>query len=189
LDAADRARPDVRAVAVHRPASRFLTTRGLVEQVELPAPAARTVYVLTAHGRELGPVVHALARFGLSQWPDPERNPPAPRLLRGALLSLMSPEHLGSPGWVGRFELPDTSIGITVTPTKAAGSALGRLRLDDPAPTDGPAPDVVVETTLGTLVDLRRQRDNRVRAETADRLRVTGSDRAVSQLALLLGWS
>lgn len=168
---------------------RMLTDHGLIEQVELPAPAARTVYVLTSHGRELSPVVHALARFGLSRWPDPERRPPTPRLMRGAVLSLMTPELLDSPGWVGRIELPDTSIGITVAPANAASAALERLRLVDPAPLEGPDADVVVEATLRTLVDLRQQRRRRSDAEAQGRLRVSGEARAVDRMAALLGWS
>ncbi len=42
-----------------------LEASGLVEQHELPAPAARTVYRLTADGRRIRPVLRSLAQFGL----------------------------------------------------------------------------------------------------------------------------
>ena len=41
-----------------------LQAEGLVEQRELPAPSARSTYALTPRGREVAPVLSALARFG-----------------------------------------------------------------------------------------------------------------------------
>jgi DNA-binding HxlR family transcriptional regulator len=46
---------------------RDLEADGLIAREELPAPAARTVYVLTESGRELRPVLTALARFGTTR--------------------------------------------------------------------------------------------------------------------------
>ena len=43
---------------------RSLEDDGLVEQRELPAPAARTVYALTDEGRRVLPVLRALSAFG-----------------------------------------------------------------------------------------------------------------------------
>src|SRR6476660_7578607 len=43
---------------------RMLTAAGLVTTAELPPPAARTVYRLTAAGRRVIPVLRAVARFG-----------------------------------------------------------------------------------------------------------------------------
>src|SRR5688500_11690563 len=43
---------------------RDLQADGLVEQRELPPPAARSVYAITDAGREAVPVLRALARFG-----------------------------------------------------------------------------------------------------------------------------
>ena len=48
---------------------RDLESEGLIAREELPAPAARTVYVLTDSGRELRPVLSALARFGTTRLP------------------------------------------------------------------------------------------------------------------------
>jgi DNA-binding HxlR family transcriptional regulator len=44
---------------------RSLQAAGLVETADLPPPAARTVYRLTAEGQEVTPVLRALARFGV----------------------------------------------------------------------------------------------------------------------------
>jgi len=44
---------------------RSLQAEGLVDTEELPPPAARTVYRLTAAGRGVAPVLRAMARFGV----------------------------------------------------------------------------------------------------------------------------
>lgn len=45
---------------------RALKTIGLVTTAELPPPAARSVYRLTADGRRVEPVLRSVARFGVS---------------------------------------------------------------------------------------------------------------------------
>lgn len=67
-------------------ASNLLTDRlrdlegaGLVEQHELPAPAARTVYRLTRDGTRVRPVLRALARFGMPYLEEPGANHVRPR--------------------------------------------------------------------------------------------------------------
>jgi DNA-binding HxlR family transcriptional regulator len=52
---------------------RDLEAHGIVARHELPPPAARTVYELTAAGRELLPVIGALAQWGLAHLPPPKR--------------------------------------------------------------------------------------------------------------------
>lgn len=172
---------------------RRLVDEGLVEKVDLPPPAARAVYGLTPRGRELAPVVHGLARFGVEEWEDPEGDPPPRRLLRGALLALMAPERLGSAAWTALIELPDGPVGLTVGPRSTAsgspGGPLGRLRLSDPPPAGAPAPDVTVRATLGTLVDLARGRTTSAEASRTGRLASDGVDRALDQFARLFGWA
>jgi DNA-binding HxlR family transcriptional regulator len=48
-----------------------LTANGLVACVELPPPAARTVYTATARGREALPILRAMIRFGMKLLPPP----------------------------------------------------------------------------------------------------------------------
>ena len=50
---------------------RHLEAHGIVTRQELPPPAARTVYALTGPGRELLPVIGALAQWGLTHLPPP----------------------------------------------------------------------------------------------------------------------
>jgi DNA-binding HxlR family transcriptional regulator len=42
-----------------------LTANGLIATVELPPPAARTVYTVTPRGREARPIIRAMTRFGM----------------------------------------------------------------------------------------------------------------------------
>jgi DNA-binding HxlR family transcriptional regulator len=50
---------------------RDLEAHGIVARRELPPPAARTVYDLTDAGRDLLPVIGALAQWGLTHLPPP----------------------------------------------------------------------------------------------------------------------
>lgn len=165
---------------------RLLVDHGLVEQVELPPPAARRVYALTARGRGLAPVVHELARFGVADWSDPDRDPPPPRLVRGALLALMSPEELGADVWSAVVELPDTRVGLEVR-RRDGVTALARLRLSQPPAVDDP--DVVVTTSLSTLLDLRRHATTAAEATSEGRLAIKGTPRSLAQLSRLFGWA
>jgi DNA-binding HxlR family transcriptional regulator len=51
---------------------RDLEAEGIVARRDLPPPAARTVYELTAAGQGLLPVIGALAQWGLTHLPPPE---------------------------------------------------------------------------------------------------------------------
>jgi DNA-binding HxlR family transcriptional regulator len=50
---------------------RSLADQGLVESKELPPPAARSVYAVTARGRDAVPVIRALARYGMPLLEEP----------------------------------------------------------------------------------------------------------------------
>lgn len=67
-----------------------------------------------ARGRELGPVIHELARFGVGDWADADAFGPPRRLLRGALLALMSPSELSEPSWPAEIRLAEGTIGLEV---------------------------------------------------------------------------
>lgn len=166
---------------------KMLVASGIVEQVELPPPAARTVYALTARGRELGPVVHGLARFGLDDWADPDTMPPPPRLVRGALLAMMEPDRLGAPGWSARIVLPDIAVGMTVAPQRSGRRGLDRLRLDERPASDRHV-EVTMQTSLGTLLALRRSTIDHAAAVERGELVLDGARSALTQLASLFAW-
>jgi DNA-binding HxlR family transcriptional regulator len=65
-----------------------LQEAGLVEQAELPPPAARTVYRLTEEGMRAVPVIRAIGRFGVRYLPEePDLEVP----LRRRLIAVLAP--------------------------------------------------------------------------------------------------
>lgn len=71
---------------------RSLEEAGLVEQRELPAPAARMVYALTKAGRRITPVLRSLAEFGLPFLDEPVEGHVRPRMaIFGGMASLLDP--------------------------------------------------------------------------------------------------
>ncbi|MCB0964857.1 MAG: helix-turn-helix transcriptional regulator [Acidimicrobiales bacterium] len=160
---------------------RHLVAEGVIEDAE---PG----YRLTPRGRELGPVVHALARFGVADWGDADAVPPPARLIRGALLALMDPEVLGTATWSARLALGDDVVDLEVSAAAPGRPALGRLHLAMHDAADGAAADVEVRTSLGTLVELRQGVVPVDDALGAGRLVIDGGRRATDELGRLLGW-
>jgi len=74
---------------------RQLQADELVEQRELPPPAARTVYAATAAGREAVPVLRALARFGADRLAPPGDDVEV--LPHMAVYAMVSPYHVPEP--------------------------------------------------------------------------------------------
>lgn len=71
---------------------RDLESRGMVDQHELPAPAARTVYRLTRSGIRIRPVLRSLAQFGLPYLEVPEgESVPARMTVFGGAGALFNP--------------------------------------------------------------------------------------------------
>jgi DNA-binding HxlR family transcriptional regulator len=149
-------------------ATNLLTTRlrgleeaGLVEQHELPAPAARTVYRLTREGARIRPVLRAIAEFGLPYLEQPVEGAVRPR---GAVF-----------GGIGvRFD-PVAAIGTDLRLRFALGEEehwlevrAGKLvRADKSA-----EPDLTFTGSAAALYDLTRGADL---ADLAPRLVVTGT--------------
>ena len=78
---------------------RELEDAGVVVQRRLAPPAARTVYELTARGRELEPVLHALGRWGSRQALRPEPPPLSPDAAVVAMQTMFEPD-------------PDARLGV-----------------------------------------------------------------------------
>jgi DNA-binding HxlR family transcriptional regulator len=71
---------------------RKLEDVGIAEQVELPAPAARSVYRLTRDGVRIRPVLRALAKFGMPYLEEPIAADVRPRMaVYGGSGSLFDP--------------------------------------------------------------------------------------------------
>lgn len=143
---------------------RDLEAAGLVVQRELPAPAARTVYALTAEGRRIRPVLRALSRFGLAYLDEPVEGEVRPRMaVHGALGALVDSGAADDVDLLLRFDLDGEELALHVS--------RGRLVRPDPAAD----PDLTFTGSAAALVELCRGADL---TEVADRLELRGAARA-----------
>ena len=143
---------------------RDLEADGLVEQRELPAPAARTVYALTRDGRRIVPVLRALARFGLPMMAEPVEGKVRPRhAIFGGFGALFEPLAAADVELRIRFLLDGEEHWIEVNH--------GRLVRPEP----GREPDLTIEGTAAALVELCQGVDP---AALESRLHVKGSRQA-----------
>jgi DNA-binding HxlR family transcriptional regulator len=95
---------------------RDLENDGLVEQRELPAPAARTVYALTVDGLRVVPVLRALAGFGLSFLGDPVEGAVRPSMaVHGTLGALFDPVGAAGRDLLLRFDLDGEELWLQVS--------------------------------------------------------------------------
>ncbi|MEZ0579502.1 winged helix-turn-helix transcriptional regulator [Nocardioides sp. MH1] len=153
-------------------ASNLLTDRlrglqddGLVEQVELPAPAARNVYRLTAAGTRIRPVLRAIAQFGVPYLPPAEEGRVRPRMaVYGGAGALFDPVAAIGVDLRVRFLLDGDEHWLEVRD--------GKLRRAD---TSLP-PDLVFTGSAAALVDLSR---GALLEDLDGRLRVDGTAAAL----------
>jgi len=151
---------------------RQLENDGLVEQRELPAPAARTVYALTADGLRVVPVLRALARFGLPFLDDPVEGRVQPRMaVHGTLSALFDPVAAAGRDLLLRFRLDGEELWLQVragqlVPAEAAGT-----------------PDLTFVGSPAGLVDVCR--GSLELAAAAPRLRVDGAAEAKAAFAAM----
>ena len=125
---------------------RQLQADELVEQRELPPPAARTVYAATAAGREVVPVLRALARFGVERLDPP--SDAVEVLPHMAVYAMVSPYHVPEAAGV-RFH---TRLLVDGRPFDVVTDG-ARLSLR-PRPDD--TPDVEIEISARDLVAARQ---------------------------------
>jgi DNA-binding HxlR family transcriptional regulator len=150
-------------------ASNLLTERlrdlehaGLVEQRDLPAPAARTVYALTRDGIRIRPVLKALAQFGLPFLGDPVEGQVPPRMaVHGTLGSLFDPAAAAGRDLLLRFDVDGEELWLQVRAGKL-------VRPDQDA-----TPDLIFTGSTAALIEVCRGTTNL--ADTAPRLRVEGT--------------
>ncbi|MFN0090566.1 MAG: winged helix-turn-helix transcriptional regulator [Acidimicrobiales bacterium] len=125
---------------------RQLESHGLVERKELPPPAARTVYAATELGRQVRPVLRALARFGAGRLPPPDpATPVRPAMaVHGSLIVWHRAAASRGVSQHYRLVLDGEQFDFAVDD--------GRLYRAGP---DGPA-DLVVRGSAGALVAARQ---------------------------------
>lgn len=136
---------------------RELEEAGIVRRADLPPPAARTVYELTARGLELEPVLAEIARFGLPYLDIPtEDEPMNPGHVPLALRALVRTEELPDTSLTISLELDEEAWTLRVAPAGPHGRRLAASdRLDVAA---GLAEDanVTIRSSLAVLLWLRR---------------------------------
>ena len=143
---------------------RSLQEHGMVEQVELPPPAARNVYRLTAAGTRIRPVLRAIAQFGLPYLAPAGEGEVRPRMaVYGGAGALFDPVAAIGVDLRVRFLLDDEEHWLEVRD--------GRLRRADTSL----EPDLTITGSPAALVELSRGASL---DSLADRLQVVGSKAA-----------
>ncbi|MFC5731491.1 MULTISPECIES: winged helix-turn-helix transcriptional regulator [Nocardioides] len=143
---------------------RQLEHDGLVEQRELPAPAARTVYALTDDGLRVAPVLRAVGRFGLPFLGDPVEGRVQPRMAVHAVLgALFDPLAAAGRDLLVRFDLDGEELWL-------------KVRAGELVPAESGHADLTFVGSAAVLVDVAR--GGLELAAAAPRLRVQGGSRA-----------
>jgi DNA-binding HxlR family transcriptional regulator len=149
---------------------RELEDAGLVAQRRLAPPAARTVYELTARGRELEPVLHALGKWGSRQTLPAEPPPLSPDAAMVAMQTMFEPDPAVGPSvialWLDGHEFSVRADADQLVAT--AGS--------------GPPAAATVETDPATLAAVLWHGLDLDRAVTEGRLTISGDQCAARSL-------
>jgi DNA-binding HxlR family transcriptional regulator len=149
---------------------RELEDAGVVVQRRLAPPAARTVYELTARGRELEPVLHALGRWGSRQALRPEPPPLSPDAAVVAMQTMFEPD-------------PDARLGVIALRLNGHEFSL-RADADQLVATtgSGAAPAATVQTDPVTLSAVLWHGLDIDQAIADGRLTIDGDPRAARSL-------
>src|SRR5215211_1073736 len=148
-----------------------LETAGVVRRRTLPPPSASKVYELTDWGRELGPVVEAIGRWGArSPWRSGEDEIGVDGLMV-SFRTMFDPEVAGNLEASNEIVLGDQRLGLEVED--------GSIRVYRGAPSD---PDAKIETDVETLAALVYEGRDLDEALRAGEVEVGGDRSAVERL-------
>jgi DNA-binding HxlR family transcriptional regulator len=152
---------------------RDLEHAGLVQRDELEPPAARTVYVLTDEGRQVRPVLTALARFGAHRLPAPDDHTPIrPRAaLAAAITAFHQPLAAADLDQHARVVIDGTPFDLRCH--------AGKVRR---APADS-TPSLTLTASGSTLVQVRQGHRTLADAIARGDVVVDGSKRSLQQFA------
>jgi DNA-binding HxlR family transcriptional regulator len=165
---------------------RDLEADGIVHRVELPPPAARTVYELTERGRALEPVIYELARFGLPYLDAPTASEPMfEHMLPLGIRALVVAEALPRRAFVMRLELDEGVITLNIAPPRP-GPAIGRL---DAWPGEPQHANAALRGSIAVALWVRRGDLTFDDAEQQGLLSLAGSDRHVATARALFGFN
>jgi len=140
---------------------RALTDQGLVTTKELPPPAARCVYTLTDRGRSTGPVLSALARWGmpLLEPPSEARQLRPDRVVNIAVANYY--DAVAADGIDERYLVRADGQEVTLSSVKGGGAPHSE-------------PDLVIDGTGAVWIDIRQGVTTLAEARRQGRLTVTG---------------
>ncbi len=116
---------------------RDLQADGIVEQRELPPPAARTVYAATSDGRALVPVLQSLARFGAGRLGPPDDADPQPVV---ALYGMLTPFHRPEPSgqrFHARLDVDGSTFDVVTDGERISTLSAARRRARPRTPDHG----------------------------------------------------
>ena len=155
---------------------KHLEREGLVEKITLPPPARTPAYALTEAGRELGPAVLALARWG-TRWAMGERR-------EGETFH---------PGWavlaMEAFFDPAAAEGVRAVYEFRVDDEIFHVRVADGAveAAHGPAqlPDAILQTSEDVLVQLSEGRTTLAEAIRNRTIATSGDKEALRRLRTL----
>lgn len=149
---------------------RTMAAQGLLESRDLPPPAARSVYTVTARGREALPVLRALARFGLPLLEAPSSDTTiSPTMVADAALRAYF-DAFAATGIDERYEIhiDDQTFQMSSIP----GGGVDRLD-----------PDLVVGASAATWMDIRQGRLGLRQAIKDNRMTKSGRASALTHFA------
>jgi DNA-binding HxlR family transcriptional regulator len=146
---------------------RALTDQGLVTTKELPPPAARSVYTLTERGRSTGPVLSALARWGmpLLEPPSEARRLRPERAVNIAVAIYY--DAVAAEGVDERYLLRADGREVTLSSVNGGGEAHRE-------------PDLVIDGSGAVWIEIRQGLTTLAEARRRGRLKVSGSKAALA---------
>ena len=146
---------------------RTMVDNGLVTTKQLPPPAARSVYTATEHGRSVVPVMRSLAQWGMPLLEEPADDLEIrPRMCSNAMIAGYYDAQVAA-GIDERYLLRIDGEDITLSSVKGGGTA-------------HESPDLVLESTARTWVDIRKGHLTLREAIKQGRVRRAGSATALS---------
>jgi DNA-binding HxlR family transcriptional regulator len=149
---------------------RTMTDQGLVTVKELPPPAARSVYSVTDRGRSVVPVLRALTRWGIPLLEEPDETVVVrPWTAANAAVSAFYDEAAAT-GIDERYLLRIDGEEYQLSSVRGGGEAHD-------------SPDLTLESTAATWIDIRQGRTTLRNAIRSGRIKKTGSKEALDHFA------
>ena len=168
---------------------RDLEAAGYVRRIDLPPPAARTVYELSQSGRDLEPVLMGLGRAGVPLLDEPtDEQPLLERVLRFGVKSMLVTEALDDREVSIALDLDEIQVTLTVGPRLDADGRFVRCH-ERIAVTDGATSDADV-LVRGSMAIVLWHRQGALTTEQAlAELEVTGDPNSTGYALDILGVS